>query len=644
MKTVKYSVNMYLSYFAVDTKLSNIYNRSLIEASLDPLVTIGYDGKITDVNEATEQVTGYSRNDLIGTDFLDYFTEPDKALTGYQQVFTDGKVWDYPLEIRHKDGHTTPVLYNASVYITENGEVIGVFAAARDITKSKKAEEALNKAHDNLEELVKERTIQLERAYSSLKESEGRLAEAQRLAHIGNWDRNLVTDDLYWSDEMYHIFGLNPQESSATYNLLLSHIHPEDRDYVDNAVKGAVKGEPFVIDLRIISGDDEERIVHAQGIATFDDKNTPVRIRGTVQDITERKKSEEKIQNLANIVESSNDAIGTISLEGIIITWNNEAEKIYGYSVEEILGKPISTLAPPHLDKETTKLIKLIKQGIKIQRYETTRLRKDGKTIYVSFTLSPVFDIYGKMNAVSFISRDITERKEAEKALENIDNARQKEIHHRIKNNLQVISSLLELMADKFKNRDNIKDLEVLEAFKESQNRVLSMALIHEELHKGEGFSTLNISSYIEVLADNLLLTYRLGNNAINLNMNLDQNVLFDMDTAIPLGIIINELVSNSLKHGFSDINDGEILIELHREEGKNNTFTLTVSDNGVGIPENLDIGNLESLGLQLVTTLVDQLNGELELKRDNGTEFTIRFTVKEKSEQASVPAPHLII
>jgi PAS domain S-box-containing protein len=579
---------------------------------------------------------------LIGTDFSDYFTEPEKALIGYQKVFTDGKVWDYPLEIRHKDGHTTPVLYNASVYITENGEVIGVFAAARDITKSKKAEEALKKAHDNLEELVKERTDELEQAYISSKESKERLAEAQQMAHIGNWDRNLVTNELYWSDEMYRIFGLNPQ-SDVTYNVLLSHLHPEDRDYVDNAVKGAIKGEPFAIDHRIISGNDEERIVHAQGIATFDDKNTSIRIRGTVQDITERKKSEEKIQNLANIVESSNDAIGTISLEGIIITWNNEAEKIYGYSVEEILGKPISTLAPPHLDKETTKLIKLIKQGIKIQRYETTRLRNDGKTIYVSFTLSPVFDIYGKMTAVSFISRDITERKEAEKALEYIDNARQKEIHHRIKNNLQVISSLLELMADKFKNRDNIKDLEVLEAFKESQNRVLSMALIHEELHKGEGFATLNISSYIEVLADNLLLTYRLGNNAINLSMNLDQNVLFDMDTAIPLGIIINELVSNSLKHGFSDINDGEILIELQREEGKNNTFTLTVSDNGMGIPENLDIGNLESLGLQLVTTLVDQLDGELELKRDNGTEFIIRFTVKEKSEQASAPAPQLI-
>ncbi|MDP4193267.1 MAG: PocR ligand-binding domain-containing protein, partial [Bacteroidota bacterium] len=121
-------------------RLSNLYNRSLIEASLDPLVTIGHDGKITDVNSATEKVTGYPRNYLVGTDFSDYFTEPEKARKGYQQVFKDGKVWDYPLEIKHKDGHVTPVLYNASVYRDENGKVIGIFAAARDITLRKRAE------------------------------------------------------------------------------------------------------------------------------------------------------------------------------------------------------------------------------------------------------------------------------------------------------------------------------------------------------------------------------------------------------------------------------------------------------------------------------------------------------------------------
>ena len=344
-------------------RLSNIYNRSLIEASLDPLVTIGPDGKITDVNGATEQVTGYSRNELIGTDFSDYFTEPEKARTGYQQVFTDGEVRDYPLEIQHKDGHITPVLYNASVYRDENGEVIGVFAAARDITERKKTEEALKKAHDSLEEKVKERTAELEKAYNSLKESEKGLAEAQKMAHIGNWDWDLVTGEVYWSDEMYRIFGRNPQELDATYNEFLNYVHPDDRDYVDNAIKKGLKGKPIDIDYRIILANGEERTVHAQAEVIFDEKNIPIRAKGTVQDITERKKAEEKIQNLANIVESSNDAIGTISLDGIITSWNKGAEQVYGYSAEEILGKHTSIVAPPHLDKETKKLSEMIKQG-----------------------------------------------------------------------------------------------------------------------------------------------------------------------------------------------------------------------------------------------------------------------------------------
>jgi PAS domain S-box-containing protein len=126
--------------------MASAYNRSLIEASLDPLVTIAPDGRITDVNKATESVTGYPRDRLIGTDFSNYFTQPDEAKEGYLTVFEQGSVTDYPLEIRHKDGHIIPVIYNASVYRDETGKVIGVFAAARDITARKKAEEAFRVA------------------------------------------------------------------------------------------------------------------------------------------------------------------------------------------------------------------------------------------------------------------------------------------------------------------------------------------------------------------------------------------------------------------------------------------------------------------------------------------------------------------
>jgi PAS domain S-box-containing protein len=452
------------------------------------------DGKITDANISAEVITGYLRRELIGTDFTRYFSEPERAKEVYQKVFQEGFVSDYALEIQHRDGSTTPVLYNASIYRDERGEVLGVFAAARDIT--------------------------------------------------------------------------------------------------------------------------------------------------------ERKKAEEKIRILANIVESSGDAILTLSLDGIITIWNRGAERIYGYASEEVVGKSVSMLAPDDLKSETKKLIEKVKLGEKIQHYITSRLRKDDKLIYVSMALSPVFDASRELVAISAVTRDITQKMNAEKFLLKAEITRQQELHHRIKNNLQVISSLLDLQAEKFKTRKFIKNFEILEAFRESQDRVISMALIHEELYKGEGFETLDFSTYIRELVENLFQTYILNAKNIHLHMDLRENIFLNMDDVVPLGIIITELVSNSLKYAFSGRNEGRICINLHREKngerinnreddkygsGKRTNFILKVADDGVGIPESFDLENPNSLGIQLVTILVDQLDGELELKRNKGSEFTIKFTVTKK-------------
>ena len=239
--------------------------------------------------------------------------------------------------------------------------------------------------------------------------------------------------------------------------------------------------------------------------------------------------------------------------------------------------------------------------------------------------------------------RDITRNKLTEISMEKIESARIKEINHRIKNNLQVISSLLSLEAGRF------TDPEVLEAFRESQNRIASMSLIHQALYTGK-IDTIDFTDYLRKLIKGLFNSYSTGKDRIGLRLELEQ-VDMDTDTAVALGIIVNELVSNALKHAFPAGKKGEIFISLStvRNSGKKNEnsgdtgteqsffkeidlpFILTVEDNGRGIQEQVDFRNTDTLGLQLVNNFVDQIEGSIELKRENGAKFEIYFRKPEK-------------
>lgn len=201
-----------------------------------------------------------------------------------------------------------------------------------------------------------------------------------------------------------------------------------------------------------------------------------------------------------------------------------------------------------------------------------------------------------------------------------------KEIHHRVKNNLQVISSLLNLQSG------YITDGAALQMFKESQNRVRSMALIHEKLYQSEDLAKIDFAEYIRDLTNYLIRMYATETRMVNLEMDV-KDISLDIDTAIPCGLIINELISNSLKYAFpaenetfdeSDEPENKILIELYSTDGSN--LILIVSDNGVGFPEDVDFQKTESLGLQLVNTLTEQLEGSIELEENGGTTFKIMF------------------
>ena len=195
-----------------------------------------------------------------------------------------------------------------------------------------------------------------------------------------------------------------------------------------------------------------------------------------------------------------------------------------------------------------------------------------------------------------------------------------KEIHHRVKNNLQIISSLLKLQSR------SITDKQTLSIFSESQSRIRTMALIHESLYQSNDLSRVNFAEYITKLVTNLFRSYEINSSNIKPVVNIDDNVYLEIDIAVPCGLIINELISNSLKYAFPWGEKGKIKIALHSSNERD--LTLIVSDNGVGIPKDLDLHQTKTLGLQLVINLVEQLEGDLKINSDNGTEFIITFTV----------------
>lgn len=264
---------------------------------------------------------------------------------------------------------------------------------------------------------------------------------------------------------------------------------------------------------------------------------------------------------------------------------------------------------------------------------------RDGKIKWVRQVIQKTPAGYGNLGETQGFIRDITKHKLAEISLETIKDAQIKEINHRIKNNLQVISSLLSLEAEKF------TDPEVLEAFRESQNRIASMSLIHQELYTKET-DTIDFSEYLRKLTADLFGSYRVGKGEISLKLDLEQ-VYIETNTAVALGIIVNELVSNALKYAFPAGNEGRICISLSRVKkyekryenfenlgrvpdclNENNLqFILTVEDDGQGIPDWVDSQNTDSLGLQLVNIFVEHIEGSIELIRNRGTKFNICFS-----------------
>ena len=338
--------------------------------------------------------------------------------------------------------------------------------------------------------------------------------------------------------------------------------------------------------------------------------------------VLDRKRAEEVRARLAAIVESSVDAIVGITMERTVVSWNRAAERLFGYPAGEAIGSPISIVMPPDRVHEENQIIDRLKRDEFIDHFETVQRRKDGQEFPVSLTISPIKDATGKIIGASKSVRDISDKKRAEEQIQASLREKEvllREIHHRVKNNLQVIYSLLRLQSKL------VTDPKASALFKDSQARVKAMALVHETLWQSKNLSRIDMSEYSRTLTRRLFESYGISSDTLGLNLNIAP-VSFSMETAVSCGQLINELVSNCLKHAFPNGRTGDVTVELL--SNGNDTYLLTVSDNGVGLPPDFEVGKAESLGWQLVPMLVEQLNGTFELQESAGT--TVRLTFSE--------------
>ena len=322
-----------------------------------------------------------------------------------------------------------------------------------------------------------------------------------------------------------------------------------------------------------------------------------------------------------NVISSMSDMLLLVSAEGRIAMANQATLDLLGYDDDELHDRPMEViLARRQTARGREGWLEQLTTTESLRDVEVALRTKDAKSIPVSLSKSTVRSQDGTNRGAVYVGRDLTERKRAEEQIKA--SLREKdvllqEIHHRVKNNLQIISSLLSLQSD------HTHDPQVLGVCQDSQVRIHTMALVHEKLYQSESLAQIDFAEYIDSLATYVFRMYRANAQDLRLKVTA-QSVRIGIDVAVPCGLILNELVSNALKHAFPDGRKGKVHIELGVDD--DHQATLVVGDNGIGLSEDLDLGSVESLGLQLVALLVRQLDGTVELERRDGTAFRMTF------------------
>ncbi len=578
--------------------------RAVVEYSHNGVLIVGEDYKFNYVNDKLCEMVGYRREEIIGHDFREFLDEESKSLVAERYVRRQrGEEVPprYEFNVVRKDGEKRRVEISATIVKDSKGRV-STIAQLLDITERKRAEEALRASEEK---------------YRILHEFAGepiftygvdlKLMEINKAAcdYVGAIREELLGKDI----------------------LELDILHPDDSARALGNIQKILSGAKTLVV-------DKFRFKGKYGLyAAFQVTATPVIRNGEIVAITNVCRDITIEEQLYSALEASerryrflfnagNDAVFVYELTkdtkpGKYVEANDLACLMTGYSREELLELSPLDLAAPE-EKENVYDCQRILSEKKHQVFEQTFMTKDGRRIPSEGSFH-LFELNGKPTVLAIV-RDISERKKAEEVLKAALKEKDimlREIHHRVKNNMQIMSSLLRLQARQ------TRDEKAREALSESHTRIRSMAIIHEKLYQSKDFSSIDFADYLEKMVTHLFAVYEVDPERVRFRIDV-QHIEMDINRAIPCGLIVNELVSNALKYAFPGGREGELVIKMSRDEdGK---YHLVVRDTGHGLPESIDIKKPQTLGLQVVADLTKQLDGKFELRRDGGTEFEITF------------------
>jgi PAS domain S-box-containing protein len=475
-------------------------------------------------------------------------------------------------------------------------------------------------------------------AEGELKKINERFSVAANAAGLGFWELDAAANTLLWDEQMFRLYGREPVKGVQPCSLWADSVYPDDREQAERALHAGTDGKHQVhLEFRIMRPNGEIRHLSTSAVVTRNAAGCVRHMFGVSFDITVRKRAAEQLHLT---IEAAPTGMIMTNTAGMIKLVNAETERIFGCTRAELLDSSIESLLPQRFrarhpeHRESFYAAPLArKMGAGRDLYG---LRRDGTEVPIEIALNPLDTAEGHFILSSVA--DITERKRGEETLRKLNTDLEEqirirtsevkerevllqEIHHRVKNNLQVISSLINMQV---RTIDNPSSKTVL---RQCQSRVETMARIHEMLYESRNYASVPFAEYAKSLASSVLRASDLTPSSVAIDFELE-DVSLAVDKAIPCALILNELIANALKHAFGDKTE-KAVVRVGLRSTDNGCVALFVSDNGVGISPDVKLSELRSVGMQIVTTLVAQLDGKLNIVRQSGSMFEVIFPLE---------------